>query len=48
MDKKRIYKLLEMSLSYARSNLDDFNEVLEEDFTEQDIEDALYLVKDET
>jgi hypothetical protein len=37
-----------MSLSYARSNLDDFNEVLEEDFTEQDIEDALYLVKDET
>ena len=38
-------RLLLLCLSYVRSNLDDFNEVLEENFSEQDVENCTNLVQ---
>ena len=38
-------RLLLLCLSYVFSNLDDFNEVLEENFSEQDVENCTNLVQ---
>ena len=45
MENKNIYQIIEKCLNYVKSNLDDFNEVLEENYLENDIENCILLVK---
>lgn len=47
MESKKIYQLIERCLNYVKSNLDDFNEALEENYSENDIENCISLVKED-
>lgn len=42
----RLFELIERALSYAKSNLDDFNEAFEEEYTEEDIDSCVDFLKD--
>jgi hypothetical protein len=38
MENKKIVELIERCFAFVKSNLDDFNEALDENYTEEDIE----------
>jgi len=40
------FELIERALNYVKSNLDDFNEALEEEYTEKDIDNCISFLKD--